>query len=131
MRICIPTKTDEGLISRINPHFGKTPYFTVYDTQNQKCEVSQNIHDCEQGGKGSPKRRVIDAGADVVICYGLGGHAFSGLIEAGIKVFKAKGKTVKEAVDLYSEGQLKIVTMDDACVHKDDHHHGHDENECA
>ncbi len=126
MRICIPTQTDEGEQARVNAHFGSTPFFTIFDTETGKYEVLDNTKEHGHRGGGSPRRKVEEARAGAVICYGLGTRAFSGLSESGVKIYKARGRTVGEVIGQYQKGELAPVTAQDTCVHGASHHHDHD-----
>ena len=43
MKICIPTKGNEGMKARISKHFGSASYFTIIDTEANETEIIDNL----------------------------------------------------------------------------------------
>ena len=42
MKLCIPTRTDEGLEATSTGHFGSAPYFTLVDTESEELTTLAN-----------------------------------------------------------------------------------------
>ena len=42
MRILIPVLENRGKESRVSPHFGRAPYFALYDSETEKLEIIEN-----------------------------------------------------------------------------------------
>ena len=121
MKICMPTETDNGVDAAVMAHFGSAPFFTIYDTDTKRFEHigNRNLHHIHGGCQ--PLLALSGQAVDVVICGGMGARAVQKLSEDGIKAFKVRGATVKEALANYLEGQLNPITPLNACQDHDCH----------
>jgi predicted Fe-Mo cluster-binding NifX family protein len=121
MKICMPTETDQGIDAAVMAHFGSAPFFTIYDTDTKRFEHigNRNLHHIHGGCQ--PLRALSGQAVDVVICGGMGARAVQKLGQGGIKAYKVKGATVKEALINYLEGQLNQITPLNACHDHDCH----------
>lgn len=119
MRICIPTETNMGQEAKVYGHFGSAPYFTIYDTETDDCEIVDNSNQHHIHGTCNPIDALDGKDIDAVICNGMGKRAIQKLNEAGIRAFKASGANVREVIDKYRANELEEITMDNAC-----HQHG-------
>ena len=54
MRICIPTKTDNGTKAQVSEHFGSAPYFTIYDSDTKTIETLDNSNQHHEHGTCNP-----------------------------------------------------------------------------
>ena len=54
VRVCIPTKTNNGFGAEVSPHFGSAPFFTVYDVEEGSLEFVKNEHERHEHGKCVP-----------------------------------------------------------------------------
>ena len=81
MRIAVTYENGE-----IFQHFGHTEQFKLYDIENSQVVRSQ-IVDTNGQGHGALAGFLTEAGADVLICGGIGGGAQSALATAGIKLY--------------------------------------------
>ena len=125
MKICIPTKDDHGLESRVYDHFGSAPFFAMMDADSGRLEVVRNTdldhrhHSCHH----------IDDlkthNVDVVVCSGVGRRAFAALREAGIDVLVPEQATVAEIVGTVRAGEARRLSPDRACGGgRQGHRHG-------
>jgi len=115
MKICIPTKDDHGLESRVYDHFGSAPFFAMMDADNGRLDVVRNTdldhrhHSCHH----------IDGlkthNVDVVVCSGVGRRAFAALQEAGIDVLVPEHATVADIVSTVRAGEAPRLSPDRAC----------------
>jgi predicted Fe-Mo cluster-binding NifX family protein len=119
MKICVPTNDIGGLEDQVNGHFGRAQTFTVVDTDTGEVGVIHNggEHIC---GLGNAPQKVAQMRAQVVLCSGLGPKALTLLRSQRIEVYVGAKGTVKEAIDLWKAGKLRLATMDEACK---DHKH--------
>jgi len=130
MRICIPTMDEGGLDARVGEHFGRVPTYTIVDTESGEVDIIQN-NTVHMGGAGYPPDLIHRAGADVMLCGGLGRRAVSSFEELGIMVFVGAVGTVKDAVQMWKAGQLEAATDENACAQHafrgegTGHGHGH------
>ena len=65
MRICVPTEGNGGLDDRVGEHFGRSPTYTIYDTETGEVEILPNTSE-HLGGSGLPAELLAQAGVDVV-----------------------------------------------------------------
>ncbi len=123
MNICIPIVQDEGLQSRISPHFGSAPLFLIVETATGECYSIAN-----EGHRGGPGRRhplASLAGQDIkcVVVAGMGQGALNKLTRSGIDVFISDKATVEEVIASFKDGALSRMTDGIACEHHQ-HQHG-------
>jgi predicted Fe-Mo cluster-binding NifX family protein len=113
----------KGLDEAVGEHFGRVPFYTVFDTETEGVEVFSNTSE-HMGGVGLPPELLARAGAQVLVCRGLGGRAIAMFEELGVRVFVGASGTVRDVVRLYGEGKLREATDADACAHHGSHDHG-------
>ena len=115
MKICIPTKDDHGLESRVYDHFGSAPFFAMMDADSGRLEIVRNTdldhrhHSCHH----------IDGlkthNVDALVCSGVGRRAFAALREAGIDVLVPEHATVADIVSTVRAGEARRLSPDRAC----------------
>ena len=114
MKVTIPTMDDLGLASVVCAHFGQTPFFVTVDTETDKVETMAN--DGQHHGEGrTPAEILVDAGAEAVVCSGMGRRAIQMFQDAGVQVFMGAAGTVQETLSALKEGKLVSATEDGAC----------------
>lgn len=106
------TSKGESWDSEIDPRFGRTEFFVLYDEESGALSHYDNREtSMEQHGAG-PKaaQKLFDLQAKVLITgNGPGGNAATVLEKSGIKVFAgAEGMTLREAFQAYKNGSLRI-----------------------
>lgn len=103
-------------------HFGHTEQFKLYDVQDGKI-VGEQVIDTNGSGHGALAGFLRSAGADVLICGGIGMGAQMALEEAGIRLYGGVQGDADAAALSLIEGRLNY----DPDVHCDHHeHHGGD-----
>ncbi len=105
MRVCVPSAGGGGLDDLVGEHFGRSPTYTIYDTETGAVEVLPNASE-HMGGTGLPAEHLARAGVDVVICSGIGRRAVELLESHGIEVVTGASGTVGEAIRAWKEGRL-------------------------
>lgn len=115
MKICIPVKTDEGLDSSLDTHFGSAAFFLLYDTQRCEYEIISNHNSRHQHGMCNPLDVLASYDVQIVICRGMGARAVQRLQQSNIKTFCADGRTVQEVIAHYEQHQVKEITVESAC----------------
>ena len=97
--------------SKMDPRFGRTEYFFIYDEENEKIETFDNkaIENDAHGAGPKTAQKMAEFGTNVLITgNGPGGNANTVIKELGIKVFVGAGEmTIKEAYEAYKNNQLK------------------------
>jgi predicted Fe-Mo cluster-binding NifX family protein len=123
-RIVIPTEDNSGLEAHLAQHFGRAPYYTVVDLDenNQIMGVRTELNKGEHvGGSGHPHEHLLALKPNIFVVQGMGPGCLSSLQDAGLTVLKATGTTVKEITEQFKEGKLSALAG--ACEHA--HHHEH------
>ena len=133
MRIAVPAADRSGLDATVSDHFGRSPYFTIFDEGCGEVEVVPNIsphhgstatdaHGGEHGqnhGHGYAFSSISSKRVDVLVCRGLGVRASKLFTEMGIRVFCCADGSVSDAIDAWKTGKLSEAGPENAC------HHGH------
>jgi predicted Fe-Mo cluster-binding NifX family protein len=123
-RIVIPTEDKSGLEANLAQHFGRAPYYTVVDLDenHQVVSVRTEVNKGEHvGGSGHPHEHLLALKPNIFVVQGMGPGCLSSLQDVGITVLKATGNTVKEITEHFKEGKLNALTG--ACENA--HHHSH------
>ena len=103
------TSQGNDLNSQVNPRFGRTKWFIIYDTKTGDFTAhdnNQNVN-AAQGAGIQTARNVANLGAEAVITGNVGPKAFRTLTAARIKIYLTENQTVQEAIDSYNSGNLK------------------------
>ena len=114
MKLCIPTLGTGGLNDMVSEHFGRAPTFTVVDMANSEVQVMQNTSE-HFGGSGNTPELVAAAGAEVLLCSGLGPRAIAAFEQFGIEVYVGARGTVKDAIKAFQAGELNEACENNAC----------------
>ena len=112
MKIAATTQSG-GLKDIIVPQFGRAPSFTIveYDEEIKSVEVVQNTAAMQPSGAGIMASQILtDRGVEVLLTGNVGPKAMSVLRSAGIKIYRADGLTVEEAIKRFISGQLEEIT---------------------
>ena len=118
MRIVIPVVNESGLDAQLSEHFGRAPYFTVIEIDDNGIVTNhRTIPNTSEhfGGSGSPPDRILQFQPDALISYGMGPRALNIFQEARVAVLKANKNTVKEVITAYNSDQLEELT--EGCKH--------------
>ena len=115
MRIAVTYENGE-----VFQHFGHTEQFKLYDIEDGKV-TAEEIADTNGQGHGALAGFLTEAGADVLICGGIGGGAQAALAGAGIKLYGGVSGMADDAVKAYLAGNLDFNPN----VHCDHHSHEH------
>jgi predicted Fe-Mo cluster-binding NifX family protein len=96
--------------STIDPRFGRTEYFFVYNESTEEASHFDNraVASAAHGAGPQAAKALFDLNADVLITgNGPGGNAAVVLQKADLKIYIGAGDmTVKEAYDAYRSGNL-------------------------
>ncbi len=114
MKVCIPTMGNKGINEYVGEHFGRVPTYTLVDTKTNEITVVDNTSE-HTGGQGYPPEIIVQTGAEVMLCGGLGRRAISMFEELGIMVYVGASGTVKDALRMWKVGKLQPATDENAC----------------
>ncbi len=110
MKIAFTTKGVEWN-SMMDPRFGRTEFFLVFDDENNELISIDNRAISNEAHGAGPKtaQKLYELKADVLITgNGPGGNAGTVLEKAGMEIFIGAGEmTVKEAYDTYKKNELR------------------------
>jgi len=118
MRFVVPVEEDKGVDSRLSEHFGRAPFFAVFELDedgkilNQKAVPNESEH---FGGTGFPPDRILQLEPDAVITFGMGPRALSQFQEAKVAVLRANSDTVNGVISSYIKDELEELT--EGCHH--------------
>jgi len=107
VKICI-TSEDNTLDSRVDPRFGRCPYFIFIETDTLEFEAAQNPNIEAMGGAGVQSGQfVAEKKVKAVLTGNIGPNAFQTLQTAGVDVITGISGTVKETVEKYKKGNFE------------------------
>lgn len=117
MKIAVPY--ENGLVF---PHFGRSAQFKFYEVSDQKV-VSTEIIPTNGQGHGALVGFLVQHGAEVVLCGGIGTGAQVALMQASIQLFGGLSGSTDRLVEDYLAGRL-VFDPNVHCTHHD-HEEGH------
>jgi len=118
MRIAF-TASGDSLAAPLDPRFGRTPGFLVYDDESGTLESVNNEQNLNaaQGAGIQAALLISKQNVDCVITGHCGPKAFQTLEAAGIKVYPCQAKTIEEAYALFKAGKLTASQSANAEAH--------------
>lgn len=127
-KVIIPTEDQEGLNARLAEHFGRAPYYTIVEL-NENGEVSNvktapNIGE-HAGGMGFSHDHILEYKPNAIIVYGMGPRGLDSFQSAGVAVLKANANTVSEVISAYKNDTLPELTEGCEHAHHQGEHHEH------
>ncbi|TDX51398.1 NifB/NifX family molybdenum-iron cluster-binding protein [Orenia marismortui] len=110
MKIAVTASNNSDLNVKIDPRFGRAPYFAIIDLNNDKVDFIDNVAKNASGGAGiKAAQTILDQGVEGIITANVGPKAFDVLDKASIKVYPIKEETIEEAITRYKNKELKEV----------------------
>ena len=108
-------------------HFGRTPQFKIYEIEDGVV-ISDQVVDTGEAGHGALVGFLQNAGAEAMICGGIGGGAIAAMGESGIKVYSGGSGKADDAINSFLAGTL-AESNEATCDHHD--HEGHGGHDCG
>lgn len=118
MKVAISSR-GKNLSSPMDMRFGRAKWFIIADTEADSVAAipnEQNLN-APQGAGIQSAARVAEQGVKCVITGHCGPNAFSTLQSQGIKVISVEQGTVREVLDRYKQGKLKVISEPDVEGH--------------
>lgn len=128
MRIVVSSETNAGLDAPVAGHFGRCPFFTLIDMEEDQVKTVQVVENPYFHGHepGQVPAFVHDQGADVMLAGGMGGRAVAFFEQYGIKPVTGAAGTVRQALDCFQAGQLNgWAPCSESVAHGHDHGDSH------
>ena len=111
MKIAI-TPTADKPDAEVDPRFGRCRYFIIVDPDTMEPEVLDNAAAMAGGGAGISTAQTIAAkGVQAVLTGNCGPNAYQVLSAAGIKVLTGVAGSVRQAIEDYKSGNLKVSSQ--------------------
>lgn len=115
MKMAIPAISDEGLSSTTCDHFGSAPFFIIFDTDTRIITAVNNMSQEHTHGACNPVETLRSAGADSILCRGMGARAVALLQREGITVYHGDYPTVGGMVSAWEQGERTVFSPAHAC----------------
>ncbi len=115
MNIAI-TSQGEALGAQIDPRFGRSTKFIIFDTETEEFAAIDNAQNLNapQGAGIQTAQNIVNTGSKAVITGNCGPKAFRVLSAASVKVYAGVTGTVEENITKFTNGEL--VEMSEANV---------------
>jgi len=117
-RVLIPTQDMNG--TQIADHFGRAPYFTVIDLDDNGTAIEMAIHPNtgeHSGGRGHAHDNVLLYNPKAIIVQGMGPRGIMGFQSKNIAVLRANSKSVQEIIQAFNQNALDELTEGCADAH--------------
>jgi divalent metal cation (Fe/Co/Zn/Cd) transporter len=122
--IAFPTDEDNGIESIVSPHFGKCKNFVLVKLRDGKMvevETVSNPASQKEHSKGPESAEFLyKKGITALVSKSMGKPALYTLRNLGIFLYQSEEKTVKELVDGYLNGKLKVLEKASSVGHSQD-----------
>jgi predicted Fe-Mo cluster-binding NifX family protein len=106
----VVTSSGADLNAPASPVFGRCPTYIFVDTETMQFEAVPNPSISAGGGAGIQAAQfVVEQGAQAALTGNVGPNAFNVFQAAGVPIYLLSGGTVREAVEMYKNGQLQPV----------------------
>ena len=114
MKISVSAR-GESLDSEVDPRFGRTAGFVLFDSESGSAEYLDNSaqQDSAKGTGVKAAQLIAKAGAEALITGQLGPNAAQFLGKSGIKIYACSSGTVREAIQMLQENGLEDLADDD------------------
>ncbi len=121
--VAVPSIGNGGLNELLSPRFGRCDSFTFISIENDKIKEVKTVHNNAagaMGGAGIQAAQIVgNNGASDIIVGFLGPNAFQSLNALNLKIYQVPNEqlTVKQAIDLYMQGKLQLVSGSNVGAH--------------
>jgi predicted Fe-Mo cluster-binding NifX family protein len=107
-----------SLDADIDPRFGRCQYFVIADPDTMEFEALENSGAMVGGGAGiSTAQTIVGKGIEAVLTGNCGPNAYQVLSAAGIKVVTGVSGKVRDAIQSYKSGELKVSSQPNVTGH--------------
>ena len=113
VRIVIPVMDESGLNARLSEHFGRAPYFSVVElNENGSISNQRTVSNVGEhlGGSGRRADFILQLKPNAIITYGLGPRGLNIYQSVRVAVLRANPNTVREVIAAYNKDELEELT---------------------
>jgi len=129
MRIAVSTETNAGLDAPVAGHFGRCPFFTLIDLDEDRVQAVQAIANpfFPNHEPGQVPAFIHAQNANVMLTGGMGGRAVAFFEQYGIQPVTGASGTVQQALKAFLQGQISGAAPCHESMHgcSDEPGHGH------
>jgi predicted Fe-Mo cluster-binding NifX family protein len=117
MKIVV-TANGADLDAPASPIFGRCPTYVFVDTETMDFEAVENPAMSAAGGAGIRAAQfVVERGAQAVLTGNVGPNAANVLQSASVSIYQIPEGTVRQAVEMFRQGQLNVLSGANAPPH--------------
>lgn len=118
MKIVVTSRGD-GLEAQVDPRFGRTACFILYDTETKEAHNVDNRQslNAPQGAGIQAAETISRLGAECLLTGHCGPKAFRTLTAAGIRVYTGAEGTVAESITAFEQGRFPPAAAADVESH--------------
>ena len=110
MKIAIPVE-EQIAEGDVCASFGRTPFYLIYNSDNQEINYVVNSAAAASGGAGiKAAQLLVDIKVDAVITPRIGKNSAEVLQGASIKIFKSNGDSIQKNISQSDEGALELLS---------------------
>lgn len=110
MKIAV-TAARADLEAKVDPRFGRSPYFLFVETDTMDFEAVENPNLALGGGAGIQSAQfVAERGVKAVLTGNCGPNAYQTLTAAGVQVIVGANSSVREAVEKFKSGGFETTS---------------------
>jgi predicted Fe-Mo cluster-binding NifX family protein len=113
VRIVIPVMDESGLNARLSEHFGRAPYFSVVELdENGSISNQRTVSNVGEhlGGSGRRADFILQLKPNAIIAYGMGPRGLNIYQSVNVAVLRANANTVREVITAYNKDELRELT---------------------
>jgi len=107
------TISEKNEDSKVDPRFGRAPYFLIYNEKSGEKKIvdnSQNLN-APQGAGIQAAQNILKENIEILLTGNVGPKAFQLLAGANVQIYtEAANLTVDDAVKAFKEGKLPKAT---------------------
>lgn len=109
MKIAL-SASGKDLGDNLDLRFGRSPYFMIYDLDDEEYKLVDNRGESSSGGAGiAAGQQIIDESVEAVITGNVGPNAYELLSGSEVKIYKGKEAPCKQLIDAYKKGELEEI----------------------
>lgn len=119
MKIAIPVD-EKNINTNVSEHFGRAPYFLIYNIDNDEQIFVDNVGAVSTGGAGiKAAQTLIDNDIKGLLTPQCGENAAEVLKTADIKIYKTTSLSVKDNINHFKSDELPLLEE----IHSGYHNH--------